>query len=138
MKRKRRQKGKYLGRRFFGRGNVKNARGSGNRGGRGNAGLAKHKRTYIAAYEPDYFGKHGFKNPTKTKLPVMHLYDVNKQAFSGKLQKSDTMFTLTFSGKILSTGGITIPVKIRALAWSKKAEEKIKQAGGEITKLEKN
>jgi len=48
------------------------------------------------------------------------------------------MFTLTFSGKILSTGGITIPVKIRALAWSKKAEEKIKQAGGEITKLEKN
>ena len=51
-KRKRKQKGKYLGDRLFGKGDRKNARGSGNRGGRGAAGLCKHKYTWTAKYAP--------------------------------------------------------------------------------------
>lgn len=136
MARKKGQKGKYLGKRSFGKGNVKNKRGSGNRGGKGNAGMGKHKRTYIAKYAPNYFGKHGFANPTKKTIPVVHLYELNRKALLGKIEKKDGKFHTTFKGKVLATGKVTLPLKIEAYSWSKRVEDKLKQAGGEISKLQ--
>lgn len=134
-RRKSRQKSGYLGRRRFGSGDVKNKRGSGNRGGRGNAGRCKHKGTWVAKYAPGYFGKFGFVNPTEKDVPVSHLYDINQKALTNKLEKKAGKFYFEFEGKVLSTGRVTVPLHIRALSWSKNVEEKLKHAGGTIEKL---
>ena len=41
----------------------KGGRGAGLRGGRGNAGLHKHRYMYMLKNMPDHFGKYGFKRP---------------------------------------------------------------------------
>jgi len=118
----------YRGTRRCGHGNIKNKRGKGNRGGRGYAGSNKHRWTYIIKYEPDHLGKHGFTSPKQKgkPLPVMNLWEL------GRLTDSE----ITFHGKVLGTGNINRPIKVKALAWSKKAEAKIKEAGGSIEKIE--
>ena len=135
-RRKPRQKRAFLGRRRFGKGDVKNSRGSGNKGGKGNAGRCKHKGTWVAVYAPGYFGKYGFANPNGTKIPVFHLFDINQKAVCGKLEKKEGKFLFEFKGKVLSTGNATVPLLIRAASWSKRVEEKLKAAGGSIEKLE--
>lgn len=131
-----RQKSKFLGRRHFGRGNVKNRRGSGNKGGRGNAGLHKHKFTWVTRYEPDYFGKHGFNRPNKKTVSIINLYEIENRVKHGTLEKKGTMYHFEFDGKILGTGVLSSPVTIKARAWSKGVEEKVKQAGGSLAKFE--
>ena len=122
--------------RSFGRGNVKNRRGSGNRGGRGNAGLHKHKYTWITRYDPDYFGKHGFARQNRKSIKTVNLFVINRQAQVNKLEKKDGKYYFEFSGKILGSGNLSVPVSIKALCWSKGVEEKVKKAGGNISKLE--
>jgi len=41
----------------------KGGRGAGLRGGRGNAGLRKHRIMYMLKNMPNHFGRHGFKRP---------------------------------------------------------------------------
>ncbi|MBU0591409.1 uL15 family ribosomal protein [Candidatus Micrarchaeota archaeon] len=136
MKRKAKQKSKYLGTRSFGRGNVKNRRGSGNRGGRGNAGRCKHKGTWVAKYDKDYFGKFGFSRPVKkTIVSVVHLYEINRKAVLEKLEKHGSKYTFEFNGRVLATGKVTMPLSIRAASWSKNVEKKLSETGGEISKL---
>ena len=55
---------KFRGLRTHGRG-IKAGRGAGKRGGRGNAGLHKHKIKSIHLYAPDHFGRHGFQRPAE-------------------------------------------------------------------------
>ncbi len=135
MKRKRRKCGKLRGKRRHGHGNIKNRRGAGNRGGRGNAGLHKHKYTYTVVYAKDHFGKHGFVNPTRKELPTLNLYEIEAMIEKGQLAQQEGKYVFEFNGKILGCGTISSPVLVRARAWSKKAEEKIKAAGGEIEEL---
>ena len=56
---------KFRGLRTHGRG-IKAGRGAGKRGGRGNAGLHKHKIKSVHIYAPDHFGRHGFRRPPGT------------------------------------------------------------------------
>jgi large subunit ribosomal protein L15 len=51
---------KFRGSRTHGRGK-KAGRGAGLRGGRGNAGLLKHRYMYMIKNMPNHFGKQGFK-----------------------------------------------------------------------------
>lgn len=136
-KRKPRQKSGYLAKRSHGRGNVKNRRGSGNRGGRGKAGMCKHKNSLIVKEDKKYFGKHGFSNPNKKSVRVAHLYDINQRALVGKLEKKGDKYHFDFKGKVLATGKVTVPLVIRAEAWSKSVEKKLGDSGGQISKLEK-
>lgn len=136
-RRQKKQKSKFLGRRRFGGGDIKNRRGSGNRGGVGNAGRCKHKGTWVAKYAPGYFGKYGFANPTKKKVAVSHLFEINQCAAKNKLEKKEGKYYFEFQGKILGTGVLTVPVIIKAISWSKKTEEKVKLAGGQMEKLGK-
>ncbi|MEW6722482.1 MAG: uL15m family ribosomal protein [Candidatus Micrarchaeota archaeon] len=139
-RRKERQKKGYLGHRSHGRGNVKNRRGSGNRGGRGMAGVDKHKWSWAVKNPKEhsvYFGKHGFVRPNKpAPLPLMHLYEIDQKAVANKLEKKGGKFHLDFKGKILATGTLSQPVVIRAAAWSRNVEKKVGEAGGSISKLE--
>ncbi len=135
-KRKEGQKKGYLGHRSHGRGNVKNRRGSGNRGGRGMAGIDKHKWSWAMNNDPNHFGKFGFHRPNqKVRMKVAHLYEIDQQARLEQLEKKGGKFHFNFDGKILATGLISVPVEIHAAAWSKSVEKKLKECGGSISKL---
>jgi large subunit ribosomal protein L15 len=108
----------------------KGGRGAGLRGGRGNAGLHKHKFLHMLKYMPDHFGVHGFKRPqsvikkNKTinigeleeKFPGKNNIDLEKEGFD----------------KLLGSGVINTKLKIKVNFASEKAIEKIKEKGGEI------
>ena len=135
-KRKSSQKRAYLGHRTHGRGNIKNRRGSGNRGGRGMAGTCKHKGTWTTVYSPGYFGKHGFFRRNRDEGNVTHLYIINQKALGNELEKKGGKFCFDFGGKVLATGKVTVPLAIRAASWSKSVEKKVSDAGGSISKLD--
>ncbi len=132
--RKRKSIGKFRGTRSCGTGNVKNKRGSGNRGGVGGAGLHKHKFSWITKYDPDHFGSKGMSR-RKPKMAELHLYALDSKAKKGKMEQREGMPFIEFKGKVLATGEIRHAVNVKALAWSERAEEKIKAAGGSITRI---
>ncbi len=136
MKRKGRQKKKYLGKRSHGRGNTKNRRGSGNRGGRGMAGICKHKWSWAAKYNKEYYCRYGFVKPDRKTMDVVHLFEINRKAVLEKLEKKGGKYLFDFKGKVLATGKVTMPLSIKALSWSKNVEKKLSESGGEIAKLE--
>jgi len=134
MGRKKKQKGKYLGRRRFGKGNVKNKRGAGNRGGRGQSGLKDHKKSWVVKYDKDHFGRSGM-TAKKNKIKVINLYEIENMIRKGKLKKEGEKYSYQFKGKIIGTGQLSSPVSLKALKWSKKTEEKVKKLGGEISAI---
>ena len=119
---------KYRGTRSCGTGNTKNKRGSGCRGGVGNAGLHKHKWSQVNKNNPKRYGREALKRRSP-RMKVMNLYQIDSLAEKGEKK-------VEFKGKILGTGKIRSPVEVRALSWSAKAEEKINEAGGSISKIE--
>ena len=132
--RKKKSIGKFRGSRSCGTGNVKNKRGSGNRGGVGGGGLHKHKFSWITAYDPDHFGSKGMRRRSK-RMAELHLYEIDSRASKGKLENKEGKPFISFEGKVLATGEIRHAVNVKALAWSERAEEKIKAAGGSITRI---
>lgn len=118
---------RYLGTRRWGGGNIKNRRGSGSRGGVGRAGK-KHKFTRIVKYEKERLHQSGFAPWRKKYLDEINIDAITKAA-KGKGE-------LELKGyKVLGGGKITIPIKVKATAFSKSAIEKIKKAGGEAIPL---
>jgi large subunit ribosomal protein L15 len=110
-------------------GHKKKRRGAGNRGGRGNAGLSKHKWTWVTKNDPKYFSKPSMK-PKSGKAPVLNLSQVNSIALSGNKKALDLSIY-----KILGRGNISQAVTIKALSFSKKAVEKITAVGGKTEAL---
>ena len=121
---------KFLGSRSWGVGNIKNARGSGDRGGTGRGGK-KGKWTHTVVYDKDSIKKVGFSPWRKKNYSEINLEDISKNM--DKLKKGNEIMLRNY--KVLSRGEINVSVKISAKSFSKKAEEKIKAAGGEAVKL---
>jgi large subunit ribosomal protein L15 len=108
----------------------KAGRGAGLRGGRGNAGLCKHKFMYMMKYMPDHYGKHGFKRPQyvtvkdrvinvgqlEERFPEKHSIDLEKEGYD----------------KLLGAGILNLKLKIKVNSASEKAINKIKEKGGEV------
>lgn len=132
---------KFRGYRTHGRG-MKAGRGGGMHGGRGNAGLHKHKYLYMVKYDPDHFGRHGFKRHThiQDEGNTINLADIEKhlQQYieSGKAKKEKEVITLNLQemgyGKLLGKGTITKPINIIVQKASAKAMERVKEAGGTV------
>ena len=112
----------------------KAGRGAGLRGGKGNAGLNKHRYMHMVKYMPDhFFGKHGFKRPPsilkddkcinvgqlEEKFPGMKSIDLDKEGFD----------------KLLGGGKLNSSYNVKVKKASEKAVEKIKENGGEVTLL---
>lgn len=135
-KRKGKKTRKHLGKRSHGRGNVKRGRGAGCRGGRGMGGIDKHKWSWAMNVDKDYYSKHGFHRPNKTEVDRVNLYEINQLAVLNKLEKKGDKYVFQFQGKVLATGSVTVPLSIKAVAWSKNVERKLKETGGEISQLE--
>jgi len=120
---------KYRGSRTHGRGK-KAGRGAGLKGGRGNAGLHKHKYMHMIKYMPDHFGRRGFKRPQKLikeektinvglleeKFPDAKEVDLEKEGFD----------------KLLGSGIVNKPFIVKVPKASKKAIEKIESKGGKV------
>lgn len=140
MSRKRKKKEKLRGKRSHGKGDTKNKRGAGSRGGRGKAGSHKHK---YSKYYSEFGGKKQMKPHSTTK--AINLDDLNESMNSllkkGKLKKEKN--TIVVDGKklgvdkILARGNIEKKLLLKNIKTSKKAREKIINAGGTI-KTEKS
>lgn len=134
---------KFRGSRTHGRGK-KAGRGAGLRGGRGNAGLHKHKWISIVKYDPEHFGHHGFKRPqsvVRSKVTInlseieLALPALSKDGFAAEKDGKWTV-DLTRMGvdKLLGSGRISRPLTIKVAEASASAEEKLKAVGGSILK----
>jgi large subunit ribosomal protein L15 len=108
----------------------KAGRGAGLRGGKGNAGLNKHKFMHMIKYMPDHFGKSGFKRPQS-------IIKKDKIINVGKLEEifpntKDIDLGKEGYDKLLGGGKIKISLKIKVKHASEKAIIKIKENGGEV------
>lgn len=135
-RRKAKRKTKMRGSRFHGFGNVKNKRGKGCRGGVGRAGLGKHKFSWVTRYNPDYLKNNGFVPRNPSEVRTMNIFELNNLAEHGGLEKKEGKFFFEFQGKLLGSGDLRHPIVLKALSWSKIAERKVKEAGGELSKIE--
>ena len=132
---------KFKGSRTHGRGK-KAGRGAGLRGGRGNAGLHKHKWMTTVKYSPGHFGRHGFKRPQSVVADkiTMNLSDLElslpKLAEDGFATEKDGEWTVDLTrlgiDKLLGSGRIGTAVAVRVAEASAKAKEKLEGAGGKL------
>jgi len=127
---------KFRGKRTHGHGK-KGGRGHGKRGGRGNAG--GHKHHFIKTLKEDryHFGRYGFKRPqsTITKKTVLNVGSVQEKVLKyGKDVDKTVELDLSALGydKLLGSGNISIPVKIKISEATENAINKINNAGGEV------
>ncbi|MFW5928345.1 MAG: uL15m family ribosomal protein [Thermoplasmatota archaeon] len=132
---------KYRGSRSHGRG-TKAGRGAGERGGRGKAGLNKHKVKSMVKDDPNYFGPKGFTRPQglTEETEVINIYQVEEnldqlvEAGIATEEGDGYEVDLEKAGfdKLLSKGRATKQMKIKVSSFSDNAEKKIEDAGGEI------
>ena len=137
-----RRKKKILKRRGRGAGygGSKQHRGGGSRGGRGKAGLHKHKRMTAIKYMPDHFGKKGQRTPWKviTKMKAINIKDLDamvddlikeKKIKEGKDGIKINISELGYE-KLLGSGKVKHRLIVEAKYFSKNAIKKIEQANG--------
>lgn len=138
--RKTRKKDKLRGQRTHGKGDTKNRRGSGSKGGKGRGGSHKNK---WSKYYLDFGG-------TKKMVPQKKLVALNLDELETALDnlvarkkaeiKGSEIFIdgkVAHIGKILSRGTISKKLALKNIKASEKAREKILAAGGRIEAAEK-
>jgi len=133
------------GSRTCGWGRVGQHRRSGTRGGRGHAGYHKHMWTWVVKYAPSWFGKRGFvRHPSLVpEAKIINLNEIDERldewlkAGYAKIVDDKIEVDLLKLGynKVLGEGNISRPVVIKALSFTKKAIQKITQAGGQAVKV---
>ena len=108
----------------------KGGRGAGLRGGKGNAGLLKHRYMHMVKNMPNHFGRHGFKRPSSVlkKDKVINVGQL-EEMFPGK---ADIDLGKEGFDKLLGGGNLNKKIKIKVDSASGKAIEKIKEKGGEV------
>jgi large subunit ribosomal protein L15 len=148
---------KKRGSRTVGYGRVGQHRKTGQRAGRGKTTQwKKSKKSYylkqkeLGFPDPDWdFGKRGFKRPQDVvrinqvnTLNIRDLdYQIDKLVFDNKASKTGNKYAINLNDiniqKILGRGLITKSINITVNKASKRAIEKIEDAGGKITLLSK-
>jgi len=119
---------KYRGKRNQGYGCHKKHRGSGSRGGSGDAGMHKFKWSFTLNFDPEHFGKHGFRSPRAVFKDVKSVNVGEIEALAGGKKKVD-LGALGY-GKVLGSGRISKALEVIAPMFSKGAVKKIEAAGG--------
>jgi len=133
--RKRKKKDKQRGMRTHGKGNTKNVRGAGSRGGRGRAGSHKHKFTM---YYDDFGGQKAMKaRPKNRALNLCELeLELEKLVAKKKVEVQGDTYILDGRkakiSKILGRGNIEKKLVLKHISVSKKALIKIEAAGGKL------
>jgi large subunit ribosomal protein L15 len=131
---------KHRASRTHGRGK-KAGRGAGKRGGRGNAGLHKHKYITTVKYDPKHFGRYGFKRPPLTyekDIKVINISQLEDRLGNflekgyAKEQENTITLDLTQAGydKLLGSGSIKRPFHIKIGYATQRAISKVESVGG--------
>ncbi len=141
VRREKKVKG-YRGHRTYGYGSHKKHRGGGSKGGKGKAGMHKHKWIYTVKYEPEHFGKRGFKRPLevvrKPKTINVGVLDsmVEELVEKGYAKKTKDGYEVDLKalgyGKLLGAGKVTHKLLVKVDVFSETAAKKIEEAGGKI------
>ena len=135
---------KRRGSRTHGWGQIGQHRKTGAKGGHGETGKHKHKWTWVLRYDRDYFGKHGFFRPNRREIKSINLLQlmtlVENLEERNELKSKDDKLIVDLNSmgikKVVGGGRIYKPLIVIVDNWTKTAEEKIKEAGGEIVKPE--
>ncbi len=125
-------------------GSKKKHRGSGNRGGFGFAGYGKRSDHYKPYFlkRREFVGRTGFHSHRRgeEQLGVNVEYieqHLGTLLHNGKIEKKDGAYVVDIEKlgykKVLGSGSVKLKFHITAPSFSKKAEEKIKKAGGSIS-----
>jgi large subunit ribosomal protein L15 len=128
---------KKRGSRTQGYGRVGQHRKTGSKGYR-KAGRHKHGWSYVIKYEPEYFGKKGFTSLKSLgiKKNVINVGKLDEVAEKLSQAKGEEKIYIDLESlgytKLLGTGKVTKPLKVKVAAYSSSAAKKIKEAGGEI------
>jgi large subunit ribosomal protein L15 len=130
--RRRKRITKLRGSRTQGFGSHKKHRGAGSRGGRGQSGMNKHKKSWMLKNDPDHFGKRGFKVPTAAKRQVSSITLKDIDILARKMKKTEIDVSELGFDKVLSTGKVTQALTIKAIKVVEKAKKKIEEAGGKV------
>ncbi len=137
--RKKSKVGKMRGSNSHGWGYKKKHRGSGSKGGKGNAGSFKQKKSWFFNNDRKHLGKaKGFKSLKEREITpyckAINLRDI--AALSGKNGLAGEIDLHSFGyEKVLASGELKTPMAIKAKCFSKHAEEKISKAGGKAIKV---
>ncbi|MEM3852220.1 MAG: uL15 family ribosomal protein [Methanomassiliicoccales archaeon] len=133
---------KFRGSRTHGRGK-KSGRGAGIHGGRGNAGLHKHKYMHTLKYDPLHFGVHGFKRPQKmleerrgiSLHALVESLDALEERGLAKREADAISVDLEDMGyyKLVGSAHVTSKLNISAGSVSERAKKCIEAAGGSVT-----
>ncbi len=133
---------KKRGHRTAGYGGSKKHRGGGSRGGRGLAGLHKHKRMTAIKYMPDHFGKSGFKRPRKVikEIKIINLKDLDLKIENllkeKKIEKTKDGIKINLKklgyDKLLGKGKINNKIILEANQVSRIAKSKIEKNKGKV------
>ena len=121
---------KFRGSMTHGRGK-KGGRGAGLRGGRGNAGLHKHRFMHLLKYMPQHLGTHGFKRPQEMiKKDIAINVGQLEERFPGKktIDLQEEGYT-----KLLGGGKVASKIEVTVRAATPKAIKKVEAAQGKIT-----
>ena len=120
---------RYRGMRTHGYGQIGQHRHSGKQGGHGNAGLHKHKWSWLILNDPDHFGRDPFRPPGHVR--PSRWMNVGQQDGLAKGQKSLDL-SLLGVGKLLGAGEVSGAYQVKVDSFTKKAQAKIEAAGGKI------
>ncbi len=140
------KKSRYMrGSRTHGWGRVAQHRRSGRKGGRGNVGHCKHRWSWVVSYAPNWYGKHGFtRHPSLVTswrlINVGQLDEIIDELVKKKLAEYSNggiKVDLTLMGfnKLGGGGRVTKPIIVHVYSATKKAKQKIEEAGGKVILL---
>jgi len=114
-------------------------RGKGSKGGKGNAGSFKQKKSWFFRFDRGHLGKQkGFKSlkekEIKAGYTAINLRDIQQLADKNNVVGVFDAISYGYD-KILSAGNLKKPMEIKAKYFSQRAEEKITKTGGKAVKV---
>jgi large subunit ribosomal protein L15 len=124
---------KLRGSRTHGYGQIGQHRHSGKQGGHGNAGLHKHKWSWMTINDPDHFSKDQYDVHNRNRISRwINVGDLDGMQ-SGS-SKGPVPLDLTSMGveKLLGSGDIKRAYTIRVGSFTERAKTKVEEAGGKI------
>lgn len=135
--RKEKKSRKMRGSRTMGWGIKGQHRDRGSQGSR-QVGMHKHKWSWTVKYGKDWYGKHGFINPTSKKVSSISLRTLEELIQKGivRVEEKDgkKVVDLTKYGydKLLGSGTLTMPLNIIVAKATENAKEKVIKIGGQV------
>ena len=127
---------KYRGSRTHGWGQIGQHRASGHKGGLGRSGMLKHLYSSMLKYDPDHFGHDSTRPPHPNIIKKwINVRDLDGLfAKFGTTQDNKKLLDLKKLGyaKLLGGGQVQNAYTLKIRQFTESAQEKVKQAGGEV------